>query len=85
MLTLLRQTRLKVGDQLATSDARGDLITAVRIRDEKQLLLRPNTRVRVIDFEILGWIDVEILRGKRAGERVRLRPSDLALLRVRST
>lgn len=85
MLTLLRQTRLKVGDQLATTDARGDLITAVRIRDGKQLLLRPNTRVRVIDFEILGWIDVEILRGKRAGERVRLRPSDLALLRVRST
>ncbi len=85
MLTLLRQTRLKVGDQLATTDARGALITGVRIRDSKQILLRPNTRVRVIDFEILGWIDVEILRGKRAGERVRLRPSDLALLRVRST
>lgn len=83
MLTLLRQTQLKVGDQLATSDARGDVVTGVRIRDGKRVVLAARTRVRVVNFEILGWIDVELLRGKQAGDRVRMRPSDLALLRVR--
>lgn len=85
MLTLVAQARLKVGDRLATSDARGEIVTGVRIRDGKQVLLQTRTPVRIVNFEVLGWIDVEILRGKRAGERVRMRPSDLALLRVRSS
>jgi hypothetical protein len=76
---------LKVGDDLAASDARGEVVTGVRIRDGKPLLLRKHTRVRIVSFEVLGWIDVEVVRGKRAGERVRMRPSDLALLRVRSS
>jgi hypothetical protein len=85
VLTLVAQARLKVGDDLAASDARGEVVTGVRIRDGKQLLLRKHTRVRIVSFEVLGWIDVEVVRGKRAGERVRMRPSDLALLRVRSS
>lgn len=85
MLTLVMQSRLKVGEELATSDVRGDVVSGVRIRDGKQVLLQPRTRVRIINFEVLGWIDVEVLRGRRAGERIRMRPSDLALLRVRSS
>jgi hypothetical protein len=76
---------LKVGDDLAASDARGEVVTGVRIRDGKQLQLRKHTRVRIVSFEVLGWIDVEVVRGKRAGERVRMRPSDLKLMRVRSS
>jgi len=84
VLTLVTQARLKIGDRLATA-AHGDAIDGVRIRDSKRVSMRPHTRVRIINFEVLGWIDVEVLRGRLAGERIRMRPSDLALLRVRET
>lgn len=85
MLTLVMQSRLKVGDRLATRDAHDDGVPGVRIRDGKIVALDARTRVRIINFEVLGWIDVEVLRGKRMGERIRMRPSDLALLRVRTS
>ena len=79
------QSRFKVGDRLATRDAHDDDVPGVRIRDGKRISLDARTRVRIINFEVLGWIDVEVLRGKRMGERIRMRPSDLALLRVRTS
>jgi hypothetical protein len=78
------QSRLKVGDQLATCDAE-DEVTGVRVRDGKIIQLAARTRVRIADLFGVLWIDVEVLNGRHAGKRVRLRPSDLALLRVRST
>ena len=83
MLTLAMQSRLKVGDRLATRDAHDDTVPGVRIRDGKLVAISARTRVRIVNFEVLGWIDVEVLRGKRAGERIRMRPSDLRMLRVR--
>jgi hypothetical protein len=85
VLTLVMQSRLKVGDRLATRDAHDDDVPGVRIRDGKRVSLEARTRVRIINFEVLGWIDVEVLRGRRAGDRIRMRPSDLALLRVRTS
>ncbi len=85
MLTLVMQSRLKVGDRLATRDAHADGVPGVRIRDGKIVALEARTRVRIVNFEVLGWIDVEVVRGRRAGDRIRMRPSDLALLRVRSS
>jgi hypothetical protein len=84
VLTLVMQSRLKVGDQLATHSA-NDEVTGVRVRDGKVIQLRAKTRVRVADLFGVLWIEVEVLTGRHAGKRVRLRPSDLKLLRVRST
>jgi hypothetical protein len=78
------QSRLKVGDRLATCDAQ-DEVVGVRVRDGKIIRLAARTRVRIADLFGVLWIDVEVLHGKHARKRVRLRPSDLALLRVRAT
>lgn len=78
------QTRLKVGDRLAICDA-DDEVKGIRVRDGKVIHLRARTRVRIADLFGVLWIDVEVLSGKHAGKRVRLRPSDLKLLRVRDT
>lgn len=78
------QTRLKVGDKLAICDA-DDEVHGVRVRDGKIIRLAARTRVRIADLFGVLWIDVEVLNGKHAGKRVRLRPSDLKLLRVRET
>lgn len=84
MLTLVMQSRLKVGDRLATCDEQ-DEVVGIRVRDGKVIRLAKRTRVRIADLFGVLWIDVEVLRGRHAGKRVRLRPSDLELLRVRDT
>lgn len=84
MLTLVMQSRLKVGDKLATCDQQ-DEVTGVRVKDGKVITLKARTRVRIADLFGVLWIDVEVLNGQHAGKRVRMRPSDLKLLRVRDT